>query len=409
MVIERTVVTERPLSAELLPVRSVAQEDVDRWRELAARAVEPNPSFEPEAVKAAGAHDPAWARAQLLVVRDGDRIAACVPLRSAPPRRDLPVPSITTRVDPSPVPLLPVLGTPLVARENLRPAVDCLLGALSSGALPWPGRPRPSVLVTERWNDRGAVADAWRAACRALGIPVVVEDGWDRAVLHREAGGGRPDWPAGLGTKRLADARRKRRRLEEHLGTPVSVVDRAAPAGPAPVAPETLSEALRAFVELEGSGWKGRAGTSLSATPDLASGFHDACRGWSEAGRLSLLTLESGGRPIAMRCAVRSGSGFFLYRIAYDEEFGRFGPGVLLELDTAEHFLALPGAELMDPCCAPSNAFYPDFLPDRLPVATALTGFLREGRLALAARPHLRRAAQAAGRLRSLARSSEQR
>lgn len=386
------------MTAEVLALRSVTAADEERWRALAARAAEPNCSFEPEAVLAARDHDPSWAGAQLLVVRHGDRLAACLPVRHTGPGRALPVPGLTTRVDPGPVPLLPVLGTPLVDADELRPAVTCLLGELASGRLPVAGGRRASVLTLERWNERGPVAETWRAACRDLGLLLVEEDRWERAVLHKPAGGGTSPWPASLGAKRLADAKRKRRRLAEQLGAPVRTVDRAA-------VREGVPAALDEFVRLEGSGWKGRAGTSLSATPELACAFREACLRWAAAGRLSLLALEGAGTTVAMRCAVRSGAGYFLYRIAYDEAYGRHGPGVLLELDTGEHFLELDGVETMDPVCAPSNPFYPGVLPDRLSVATARTALRSEGRAGLAALPFLRRGLRAAGRARALVRS----
>lgn len=385
------------MSAELVPLRSLTPGDEERWRALAGRALEPNPSFEPEAVRAAVAHDPSWSDAHLLATRHGERLVACLPVRPVGPRRDVPVAGLTTRVDPGPVPLLPVLGTPLVDPELLRPAVGCLLEALASGRLTPSGRTRPAVLTLERWNDGGPVAAAWRDGCRVLGLPLRVVDRWERPVLRSPAAGEAAPWPASLGAKRLADARRKRRRLGEHLGSPVRVVDRIA--GSADVL-ATVDE----FVRLEGAGWKGRAGSSLSETPALGRAFREACLRWAAAGRLSVLALEVDGVTLAMRCAVRSGTGFFLLRIAYDESYGRYGPGVLLELDTGRHFLDLPGVERMDPCCAPTNSFYPDFLPERLPVATALTALRADGRAALAAQPLLRRSVRVARRARSLAR-----
>lgn len=388
--------TGSSLSVDVLRVRSVTATDEERWRALASRAVEPNPSFEPEAVLAAAASDPAWTDASLLVVRDGDLLAACLPVRPVRPQPGLPATSLTTRIDPGPVPLLPVLGTPLVDPSRLGPSLACLLDALRTSRSLLPGHRRHSVLVIERWNDEGPVARGWRAACGQLGLALRIEHRWERPVLHAPTSGTGSAWPASLGAKRLADANRKRRRLAEELGAPVRTVDRAADR-------TNIAATLDDYVRLEGAGWKGRAGTSLSDTPDLAKAFRQACLRWADAGRLSLLTLEGAGRPLAIRCAVRSGQSLFLYRIAYDEAFGRHGPGVLLELDTGQYFLEQQDMVVMDPCCAPGNTFYPGFLPDRLPVATSYTALRPEGRVALALRPLIQRGARAARSVRDMA------
>ena len=39
---------QQHITTDLLPLSSLEQSDVGRWRELAARALEPNPFFEPD-------------------------------------------------------------------------------------------------------------------------------------------------------------------------------------------------------------------------------------------------------------------------------------------------------------------------------------------------------------------------
>lgn len=366
------------MHARLLDIGAITPAEVDRWRRLAAAAVEPNMSFEPEAVLGSAAHLPEWSALRLLVAEEGDRFLAALVLRVLPRRRDLPVRAVGTRVDGTPVPLLPVLGTPLVDPDRVDAALTTVLRALAGGDVRWPGGWRPSMLVVDRWHDDGPVAERWRAACRSLSLRCTTSDHWARPVLRRHGAPGEPTWPDRLGSRRLAENRRRSRRLAEAAGT-VRCVDRAGD-------PTAVDD----FLRLEQSGWKGRAGTALLAAPDRAAAFRESCRRWHEDGRLAMLTLEAGGTPVAVRCAVRSGEGFFLHRIAFDDEYSRFGPGVQLELATGEHFLSSTDAEWMDACCTPGNTFYDDLLPHRTAVATAATALRPDGAALLAALPVIR-------------------
>ncbi len=381
----------RQMDAALLDPGTLSDSQEEEWRGLVARAVEPNLAFEPEAVLPSVAHVPGWSAVRLLVATDGDRFAGCLPLRLQPRQRNFPVPSATTRLDGTSVPLLPVLGTPLLDRTSTDAALATLLDALTSRDLTWPGGAGPSVVFLDRWHAGGEVAGRWRAACAERGLRLVETDHWQRPALSRDAG---ETWPACLGRRRLAESGRKARRLAEALGGPVRCVDRAGD-------PRAVDD----FLRLEASGWKGRAGTALLGTVGRAAAFGESCRRWAASGRLAMLTLEADGIPVAMRCAVRSGDHLFLHKIAYHDDYARFGPGVQLELATGEHFMTASEARWMDPCCAPSNTFYPDFLPHRLSVASAATAVRTDGAAVLAIRALASRLRHSARRARLTARS----
>ena len=364
------------MDVRFLAVADLSDEVQGRWRALACGALEPNPTFDPEVLVSASRHDRAWADLRLLVVSEGDRFLACLPVRSMERWHRLPVRALTTRLDDGPVPLFPLLGTPLVAVDAAAPALRALLSGLASGKVAEPPadvpRRPPSILVLERWNDEGPVARLWRETCRTLGLPLQVSDAWQRPLVRR-APGSAAEWPTVFGRRRLAEAERSRRRLTEQVGE-VRFVERWQD-------PTAVDD----FLALEASGWKGRAGTALQQAPEQAAAFRDACDRWAAAGRLMTLTLEVAGRPIGVQCAVRSGEGVFLLRTAYDEEYARYGPGVLVHLATAQHCFARAGLEWIDACCAPDNTFCTGFFPDRVAVATAVTGFGAMGRAAPAA------------------------
>ena len=91
-----------------------------------------------------------------------------------------------------------------------------------------------------------------------------------------------------------------------------------------------LAAAYETFLDLESSGWKGAAGSSIRS-----------CRGWPAFFR-SLLSLPAGGdrceihqlhaegRCIAALLGMRVGAEYVGLKTCYDEEYGRVAPGSLL-------------------------------------------------------------------------------
>ena len=59
--------------------------------------------------------------------------------------------------------------------------------------------------------------------------------------------------------------------------------------------------------------------------------FETALAGAAEAGRLERLGLFLDGKPIAMLANFITAPGSFSFKTAFDEEYARFSPGVLLQ------------------------------------------------------------------------------
>jgi hypothetical protein len=363
-----------------VPLGDVTEADESAWRALAARALEPNPALEPEALRAAAACLPSWRELPLLVVTDGEDMVLCALARPTRRWHRLPVPALTSHPEDGAVPIFVVLGAPLVDPVRAEPAIAALLSALKTGEVRPHGGRRAALITLERWRADGALAAAWARTCEHLSLPVAVFDRWERPVLLRE-GALAEGWPAPLGERRIAELERRRRRLARAVGGPVEWRDRSGE-----------KAAVDDFVRLEAGGWKGAAGTALAADARRTGAFTEACGRWAADGRLVMLGLEAAGTVLAVRCAVRSGRGYFLVKSTYDQRYARFAPGLLLQLATAEHFLSATDASWMDPCCAPSNTFFPAFLPHRLAVASATTALAPAGVAAMRAAPVLERA-----------------
>src|SRR3954447_21299364 len=156
--------------------------------------------------------------------------------------------------------------------------------------------------------------------------------------------------------------RRLRRRLSEQLGAPLETVDR--PDDP---------EAVRRFLELEASTWKGRDGGAMLSNGRHARFFAEICERFSRAGRLELLELGAGSKTVAMKCNLVADPGIFCFKICHDEAFARFSPGIQLELSNIDHFHE-GEAHWMDSCAAPNNQMINRLWPDRRRIATLILG-----------------------------------
>jgi len=321
-----------------------AQADVAAWRALAQRASEPNPFFEPELLL------PAVARlgddgVRLLVARDaGGAWTGLLPIRRAAQWRRLPTSSQGTWMHRH-----CFLGAPLLAAGSEAEAMTALLDEVRS---------RASLVPLERLPADGPVADAVHGALEAAGIRAVVWDEHERAVLRRRP---QEDYVESiLSSKRRREHRRQRGHLEREIGGGLECDD--ASQDPA---------AVDAFLALEASGWKGRAGTAMGSAADDAF-FRECCDGFRAAGRLQLLLLRAGDRVVAAKCNFVAGDGVFCFKIAYDEALARFSPGVQLELDNVHAFHARPELAWEDSCADATNQMINRLWPDRRRLMTLL-------------------------------------
>ena len=116
-----------------------------------------------------------------------------------------------------------------------------------------------------------------------------------------------------------------------------------------------LDRWIEDFLQLEMRGWKGKAGSALACADDTATLFREALAGACAAGRLERLSLTLDGRPIAMLANFLCAPGAFSYKTAFDENYARFSPGVLLQREN----LALLEREQIEWCDSCATADHP--------------------------------------------------
>jgi CelD/BcsL family acetyltransferase involved in cellulose biosynthesis len=125
---------------------------------------------------------------------------------------------------------------------------------------------------------------------------------------------------------RRRDLDRKRRRLAES-GVPAFEW----------LKPDTsdVDRIVALALDIEGSGWKTHAGTSVAQKPALAKFVRHVTRAFAEQGRLIVAFLTLNGAPIAMQVILVHNSAWCELKIGYDPRWRPMSPGVLLAEATA--------------------------------------------------------------------------
>ncbi len=285
------------------------------WEVLASHAAEPNPFYEPFALLAAWRHlAPAGLRVVLVwapnvLPGQPPLLAGLFPIVRGRRYKGLPITVFSTWKH-----LYMYLATPLVRAEFATLVLETFFGWLQNSEavlFEWHtissgGAFRHALIDTLNRFDSAAFHD--RSYTRAYFRPAVDVERY----LERSISG-----------KKRKELRRQERRLGER-GT--LRYDHLAPGG-------DLDAWLDEFLELEAQGWKGKRGTALKDDPAALAVFRACARGAFERGRWMTLALRLDGRAIAMKCNLLAGDGAVAFKIAYDEDYARFSPGVLLEIE----------------------------------------------------------------------------
>ena len=189
--------------------------------------------------------------------------------------------------------------------------------------------------------------------------PTYVTDSFTRAVFHRAA-----DMDSylheALPRVRRKDIRRKQRRIAEAGRVEYSVLEGGGDA----------DSWIDGFLEFEARSWKGQAGCALACDEADRDYFKTVAREAFNRGQLMMLALSLDGRRIAYKCNYVSGRGSFAFKIAFDEDYGRFSPGVLLEIENIRLLHERTDVKWMDSCASPDRMMINQLWPERRSIQT---------------------------------------
>jgi CelD/BcsL family acetyltransferase involved in cellulose biosynthesis len=115
---------------------------------------------------------------------------------------------------------------------------------------------------------------------------------------------------------------------------------------------------IEEFLQLEASGWKGRESSALASNESERNYLKSIATEAFRRGRLVMLALRLDGRPIAYKLDFLAGRGAFTFKIAFDENYARYSPGMLLEIENIRRLHAQSRIEWVDSCAHPFNFMF---------------------------------------------------
>ncbi|HSK51091.1 MAG TPA: GNAT family N-acetyltransferase [Solirubrobacterales bacterium] len=337
------------MRTELISPEGMSERDLGRWRELADEAVEPNPFFEPGYVLSLASALGVLGTVMLLIVRDQTRWLACVPVHRVRRWHQIPLQALATWRGHL---FFGLLGTPLARADRLTPTLATLLAGLTTLD------PGASAGVLEWMAVEGTVAQGMAGATAAAGVRPLGFERFERAVLRRK-----PEFTyleETLSPKHRRELRRQWRKLGETAGGEPEVIDLAGDG----------ERAATEFVALEAAGKKSVTGQPIASDPAQVAFFRELCSSFGASGRMQMLALRAGDRTVAMQCSLRAGRTRYLLKVAYDERWARFSPGILLEEAEMRRFHDDPTLTMIDSCADANNATINRLWSDRRTLET---------------------------------------
>lgn len=309
------------------------------WDSLARQALEPNAFYESwallPAIEGLAAHP--GQIAVLLVWVDGSHsaLAGLFPLAQERSYRKVPVRHWMNWLH-----LHCPLGTPLIHREYAQEALSALFEWLRehSDAMAFSLNKIPA---------EGEFARHLHLQVQQLGGWLDGHDVWERALLQ---GGlsGEAYVMAHLRKKKLKEYSRLRRRLEDLGELEFQVL--------LPGQGTALSQWTNEFLYLEQEGWKGRALTAMGCNNGERTFAETLIRNAAERGQLMMLKMLLNGETIAIKLNLVSATeGSYALKIAYNEHYAAYSPGVLLELENIYTMLDNTPLAWMDSCAVPNH------------------------------------------------------
>jgi hypothetical protein len=302
---------------------------ISAWDDLAANAVEPNPFSESWFLRPALEQFDPTNRVQLFTLSDGNQLCGLMPVITAPRYGRWPMPNIQNWLHPN-----AFLGTPLVRAGYASAFWQAMLQSMDA---------TPGQALFGHFNGldaSGPLARALKAHCAEEERNCALVQRTERALLERGLSAD-AYFEGAVRPKKRKELRRQKNRLSEEGGLTFTH-DSSVTA---------LAEWTEEFLALEKLGWKGSNRSALACADDTRILFTEALAGAASAGKLERLDLRLDGKPLAMLVNFHCKSGSFSFKTAFDEDYARFSPGVLLQIENLA-LLDRPDFAWCDSCAA---------------------------------------------------------
>ncbi|NNE24620.1 MAG: GNAT family N-acetyltransferase [Rhizobiales bacterium] len=317
------------------------------WNRLAGDSIEPSVMAAPEWLLALYEHKRKSARdGDVLLVKDTagtGKLTGVVPFVQCPCRWGVPLPVIDSWLND-----LFFFGVPLIGKSSPEATLDAVL----RGAKDLLGAKAAMFRLVPR---SGAFVQALRALAHENGLGIAEFEPIERAGLTCGT-----EYDAWFNDSFSRKRRKEFRRLRSRLGEQGRLESAARQAA------EPLDVWINDFKQLEEAGWKGGNGTAVACLDDIACFLDQALSGFDACGRLLFWKLSLDGKTIATLFAVICGRKAWLIKIAYDEGYSRYSPGVLLMLDVTRDLLERGDIDEVDSSAVPDHPMINHLWRDRL-------------------------------------------
>lgn len=337
------------LSHQLLDADAIKALPAQDWDILARETVTENPAYSRQYVLAGLETIDAGANVCAVAISDdNERLVGFFPFR----RRILP---------PFPWPvavgaqnIYQFAGVPLAARR----CTDSVIGAWLDGLAA--GTPSRYWALSNIDLDSGFIASV-RTQMAARGLSLRVVTPYRRPSLTGKAGSSAAHSAQIIKKSRVKDIERNLRRLREIGAVDFERADE----------PEQVKQRVEEFLALEQSGWKGQNGTAF-LSKDRDTAFARMAFGGNGPTVVDSLLLD--GMPIAMSVNMSNGATLFALKCAYDENYRKFSPGLVLEYLVVEEFFTSGAFTEMDASTTMDGHIIQEFWDSDKPMACVIIG-----------------------------------
>jgi len=332
------------------------------WKALADQALEPNAFNEHWLLLPAVAAYDDRRQVRFAAVRVQGRLAALFPFERVRSYKRLPLHRLKAWRHRH-----ALVSTPLLRAGEAAPAFTALFRWLATT------RSAPPLLQLDYVPGDGAFHDALQLALRETGSEALTLYRYERSWLRRDR-----DADSYLASALSAKGSKKLDRCEAALRkTGAMTVGELRPG-------DQAGTWIEDFIALEASGWKGRGGSALACRPVDREFGTLAFQRAIELRRLHAVRIDVDSRPIAMGMGFLAGDGAAAFKVAYDERWSRYAPGILIEREWIRRFHALPGPQWMDSLAGPDNEVLKRLWKHSRPFVSLMVGAGGRGRRRLA-------------------------
>lgn len=124
------------------------------------------------------------------------------------------------------------------------------------------------------------------------------------------------------------------------------------------------------FLKLEASGWKGKRHTAIAQTESHKQFLVEMLSQAESQNKLHIFRLNLGGDPIAMLIVLKGKNTMSTFKTCFDENYGKYSPGVLLMLHATEALFASYSNIVLDSCAHENHPMIDHLWKEKKPMTT---------------------------------------